>query len=341
MKTLNLIEVYIYEVTKRLPVKSRDDIALELRSTIEDMLPENYSEVDVKDALTKLGNPAVLAASYHDKPIYLIGPNLYDNYILTMKRVIPWAILISIFIHIFENIVFFSGKEAILSVAINTIGILIGNVINVLIQVFFWITIVFAVVERVGISNPDLPHNKKCKKWTPEDLKNAEIIPKKKAISKADVVFSFIWTAIWAIAYFNADHLVGIYRSMDGNGNGLQFVMPIFNQDTLLSYWPIVLIFIVLELALIVYKWNAAQWTMKLVIVNAIIHVLSVIAFIVIASNPHLLNDAIIPHTAELLETTSSTVANSLDWIWRLIVATFVVTTLFEIFDSYRKARIR
>ncbi|MFK9095220.1 HAAS signaling domain-containing protein [Bacillus salipaludis] len=339
MTALKLIEVYIFEVTKRLPVKSRDDIALELRSTIEDMLPENYTELDVKDALSKLGNPASLAASYRDTPKYLIGPNLYDIYILTMKRVIPWAILISIFIHTFVSIVSFEGKEAILSVAINTIGILIGNVINVLIQVFFWITIVFAVVERVGISNADLPHNKKCEKWTPEDLKNVEIIPKKKAISKADVVFSFIWTAIWAIAYFNADHLVGIYRSMDGNG--LQFVMPIFNQDTLLSYWPIVLIFIVLEIGLIVYKWNAAQWTMKLVIVNAIIHLLSVIAFIVIARNPHLLNDAIIPYTAELFETTSSTVANSLDWIWRIIVASFVVTTLIEIFDSYRKARIR
>ena len=43
MLKMNLIDIYIQEVTRRLPEKSRDDIALELRSTIEDMLPENYT----------------------------------------------------------------------------------------------------------------------------------------------------------------------------------------------------------------------------------------------------------------------------------------------------------
>ncbi|MFF2447982.1 hypothetical protein ACFVSW_12870 [Neobacillus sp. NPDC058068] len=336
---LNLIEVYVHEVTKRLPVKTRDDIALELRSTIEDMLPESYSEADVKEALSKLGNPAVLAASYRDTPMYLIGPDLYNIYILTMKRVIPWAILITICIHIFENIVFFSGKEAILSVAIKSVGIIIANVINVLIQVFFWFTIVFAFIERIGLSNSDLPHKKKRMIWTPEDLKYVEIIPKKKAISKGDIVFGFIWIAIGTVAYFYADHLVGVYRSIDGHG--LQFVMPFFNQDTLLSYWPIIVIFIVLEVGLIVYKWTVAKWTMKLVIMNAIIRLLSTITFIVIASNPNLLNNEIIPYMAELFETTSSAVAYSLEWIWKIFAASLILSNMIEIFQSYRNARIR
>ncbi|MFJ5716309.1 HAAS signaling domain-containing protein [Neobacillus sp. NPDC093127] len=335
---MNLIEVYVYEVTKRLPIKTRDDIALELKSTIEDMLPENYTEVDVKEALSKLGDPAVLAASYRDTPMYLIGPNQYDIYILTMKRVIPWAILITISIHTFESIVSFEGKEAILSAVINSFGNIIGNVINVLIQVFFWFTIVFAVFERVGLSNSDLQHKKKYDRWTAEDLKNVEIIPKKKAISKGDVIFGFIWIAIWAIAYFYADHLVGIYRSIDGNG--LQFVMPLFNHDTLLSYWPIMVILIVLEVSLIVYKGTAAKWTMKLVIMNAIIRLLSAITVIVIASNPNLLNEEIIPYMAQLFETTSSTVAYSSEWIWKIIAASFIVSIIIEIFQSYRKARV-
>ena len=61
MKTVKLIDLYIQEVTRRLPEKMREDIAMELRSTIEDMLPENYSEKDVKQVLEKLGNPATLA----------------------------------------------------------------------------------------------------------------------------------------------------------------------------------------------------------------------------------------------------------------------------------------
>ena len=43
---MKLIDVYIQEVTRRLPEKNREDIALELRSTIEDMLPDDYREED-------------------------------------------------------------------------------------------------------------------------------------------------------------------------------------------------------------------------------------------------------------------------------------------------------
>lgn len=41
---MKLIEIYIHEVTRRLPEQNREDIALELRSTIEDMLPDDYDE---------------------------------------------------------------------------------------------------------------------------------------------------------------------------------------------------------------------------------------------------------------------------------------------------------
>ena len=61
---MNLIEIYIQEVTRRLPEKNREDIALELRSTIEDMLPDDYTEEDVKVVLEKLGNPVTLASGY-------------------------------------------------------------------------------------------------------------------------------------------------------------------------------------------------------------------------------------------------------------------------------------
>ena len=106
-------------------------------------------------------------------------------------------------------------------------------------------------------------------KWTPEDLKHVIVIPKKKAISRGEVIFGFVWTAIWVVVYFNADHLAGVYRSIDGNG--LQMVMPAFNQSILMSYLPIVLPFAVLEIGLGLYKWKERQWTMKLVTMNAVI----------------------------------------------------------------------
>lgn len=48
---MSLIDMYVQEVAKRLPEKNREDITLELRSTIEDMLPDDYNEDDVKSVL--------------------------------------------------------------------------------------------------------------------------------------------------------------------------------------------------------------------------------------------------------------------------------------------------
>ncbi len=89
---MNLIDVYIHEVTRRLPEKSREDIALELRSTIEDMLPDDYTEKDVEEVLSKLGNPAVLASNYSEKPMHLIGPRYFDVYVTLLKMIIPIAV---------------------------------------------------------------------------------------------------------------------------------------------------------------------------------------------------------------------------------------------------------
>jgi len=336
---MNLIEAYLYEVTRRLPEKTRDDIAMELRSTIEDMLSEQPSEKEVKSALAQLGDPAVLAAQYSEKPMYLIGPKVYDIYIGTMKKIIPWAILITIIVNVFIGIFSFTGDESWLSLIIDGFSNTIVNIIMMLIYLFFWVTIVFVFIERVGLSKSDLPITKMGAPWTPEDLKLVNILPRKKIITKGEILFGLLWTAIWAIVYFNADHLVGIYDDL--GGDGLQFIMPILNQDILLSYWPLIILSIVLELGLAVFKWNSKIWTMKLVAANAIIHLYGITVFIIIASNTSLLNVDVIPYMADLLDFTVAQVQNFMKWIWLTIIASVIVTILIEIFDSYRKAKIR
>lgn len=69
---MSLIDMYVHEVAKRLPEQNREDITLELRSTIEDMLPDDYNEKDVKSILEKLGSPVSLANGYLDRPMHLI-----------------------------------------------------------------------------------------------------------------------------------------------------------------------------------------------------------------------------------------------------------------------------
>ena len=135
-------------------------------------------------------------------------------------------------------------------------------------------------------------------KWTPEDLKSVTYIPKEKEIPRGEVFFSLIWTAIWATVYFYANHLLGVYKN---EGNGLEFVTPALNQEVLMSYWPIIVIVIGLEIVLALFKLFEGQWTYKIAIFNTIYEVIATVVIIVIMFNPNLFQPEFSSFMADLI----------------------------------------
>jgi len=332
---MELIEVYIQEVTRRLPEKSREDIGLELRSTIEDMLPDDYGEEDVNSVLEKLGNPATLASEYRDQPMHLIGPRYFDAYVSLLKMIIPIVSVIALISMTAEYFINYNGEDAILDIVLHIMGEGIWGFIQVGIQVFFWLTLIFAIIERTDKGKYKQPLSTSFKEWTPKDLKNIPHIPKKKAIKKLEVFGYFMWIAIWVTLYFNADRLIGIYED---SGTGLEFVIPAFNQEILLSYWPLVLVVIVLEIGLALYKFIKSKWTMKMAIYNAILALISTTIFIVIFSNPNLLHQEFLIYLSDLFN------IKVLQLKGRLvggIIFIFVLSEAINIFDGCRKARVK
>lgn len=332
---MKLIEVYIQEVTRRLPEKNRGDIALELRSTIEDMLPDDYREEDVMSVLEKLGSPALLANGYRDQPMYLIGPRYFDVYISLLKMILPIAGVIALISMVASNVFHYSGNEAIINMVISIIVEGIGTLLDVGLQVFFWLTLVFAIIERTDKEKGSEPLTSNLKKWTPDDLRNITYIPKKRAISKLEIFGSLLWTAIWATLYFYANQLVAVYEN---KGEGLEFVTPVFNQEVLISYWPLVLISIGMEMILALYKFIKGQWTNKMAIFNTIYEVVATIILIVIFSNPNLLHQKFLPYMTDLFTITGVQLAN---WLVGGTIILFVVFAVINIVDGFRKARIR
>ncbi|MFD2444784.1 hypothetical protein ACFSO7_12490 [Bacillus sp. CGMCC 1.16607] len=329
---MNLIELYIQEVTRRLPEKNRADIALELRSTIEDMLPDEFSEEDVKVVLTKLGNPAILASGYRDRPMHLIGPCYYDVYINLLKMILPIATIISLISLIAENIVSYEG-EALLNVILHSFGEGIWRILSTGIQVFFWLTVVFAILERVNPTKNPLPLTFSLEEWKPEDLKTIPYIPKGKVIPKFEVFGGLFWTAIWATVYFNASKLLGVYEK---GKEGLVFVTPTFNHEVLLSYWPLVVLCIGLEVTLAISKGITGQWTKKVAVINGIFHFVSSIVFIIIFSNPNLINDSFIIYINELFNINY----NWSNQAYLAIVLIFVLFAVIDMYQGYKKSKI-
>ncbi|MFL0403337.1 HAAS signaling domain-containing protein [Bacillus nitratireducens] len=332
---MSLIDMYVEEVAKRLPEKNREDITLELRSTIEDMLPDEYNEEDVKSVLGKLGSPVSLANGYLDRPMHLIGPRYFDVYTTLLKMIIPIAAVIALISMVAENFIGYTGDQAVLNVILQLIGKGIGEIIEVGLHVFFWLTLVFAVIERTDKEKDPQPLTTSLKKWTPDDLKNISYIPKKKAISKFEVFGGLMWTAIWATLYFYANHLVGIYH---GTESGLKFVAPTFNQDVLLQYWPIVVIMIVFEIGISLYKLVQGQWTKKLAIWNGILQIGGTIVFIVIVVNPHLFNEGFITYVANVFTTSPEEFKK---WLIGGGIIISIISAVLNAIDGFRKSRIR
>lgn len=329
---MELIELYIQEVTRRLPEKYRADIALELQSTIADMLPEDYTEQDVKEVLLKLGDPVTLASGYRDRPMHLIGPRYYDVYISLLKMILPIAAVISLIALVGDN-PFRDTGNTVMEAILKIIGKGISGIISTGIQVFFWLTLSFAILERLDTSKDQSPVTKDLKPWTPENLKDIPNISKKKAVTMVEVFASLLGLSVFAALYFNAANLLGVYEKRNGS---LIFMTPSFNQDVLNSYWLLVSCVIIIGVLLAIYKLFLGRWTLKLAFFHAIYQLLYTLAFIIIISNPDLLNPEFLAYQRTLF---------SIDeWKSSIYWGLILISIIFAAYDTYqgfRKAKIR
>lgn len=333
---MKLIELYIKEVLRRLPEKKRKQVELDLRSTIGKMLPEGYSEQDAKGVLSDLGHPAIMASRYAERPMHLIGPRYYDLYLELLKLILPIAVTVSAIIILIVTIASGAGEEPIFSIIGNLVEGIISGVINTVIQAVFWLTLVLAIVERTEHSKSQRPLALNFEEWTPDDLKELPERPhisKEKKIPRSQIFGSLIWTAIWTTVYFNADKLLGIYR--EGQRGGLEFTTPVFNQGVLVSYWPLIILVVVLEITLAIYQWRAVQWTNKLALFNTFVQLTSVLVFVLVFTNSNLINQAFRQSVEDLFGSLSA-----LNWLIVSIVVVVIISSAVDVIQGIRKARI-
>ena len=146
-----LIERYVYAVTKRLGRKQRQDVARELRGLIEDMLLERCGEVlptekDVRVVLTELGTPQELYEKYdEDADKCLIGQPYYGTYKFVMKVVLAavavGATVARLILQLLEPQVWYMA-----------FGEWMNLVWNGSFSAFSVVTLVFAFLQRKGVS---------------------------------------------------------------------------------------------------------------------------------------------------------------------------------------------
>ncbi|MDL5485704.1 hypothetical protein [Microbacterium wangruii] len=139
---------YIAAATRPLPARERADHAAELRASIRDQIDGRLGQGQDADAaeiavLTDLGDPAVLAADYADRPLHLLGPRWYPTW-RRMLRIVLWSALP------------FVAFAVALAMALEDrpfwgiVGPTIGVTLAVGAGIFTGMTLVYAALERAG-----------------------------------------------------------------------------------------------------------------------------------------------------------------------------------------------
>lgn len=330
---MNLIDRYVYAVTEYLPEDIREDVGKELRTNIEDMLPEHATEKDIYQVLEELGSPWKLANEYNPRKRYLIGPGYYDKYLSTLKTVIGICILVFTGIALLTWALDPQSSGAQPENISKTIIDLISAVFQGALQGAFWVTIVFIILERCGVEAGNIPYFNK--KWTPGDL---PVVPVSKSsrISRGETVVSMFFTILFTVLVYFRPQLVAIYTKDDA---GTVNATPLFDTERLQSYIFIILLMAIIQLGLYVWKYLAGSWNKPLAIGNAIYNIASCILLIVVLNDNSLFNQDFISAIAKLIETSFATVSAWLDKITKIIGVVVVIICTIDSISAFIKCR--
>ncbi len=300
----DLIERYIYAVTKKLPLKIRQDVSIELNSLIYDMLDERCgdispSEKDIRVVLTELGTPSELAEQYNpDKDKCLIGSPYYSQYVFVLKIVLICA-----------------AGGMLLAKLMNCI--LDGNmhpvyaVFDIIFSIVFSVIIAFAIVTFIFA----VLYHKKINVLN-ESLDSLPPIPSNNTkISKAECIFGIVFSVIFTVIFIAVPQIVG-YVNVDN-----QFI-SFLNIEAIHNSWYLILIFAATGIIKEIIKLIEGTYTLKAVFAVVADDIISIITAIVWLLNFKIVNPEF---TNQILLLSGSNNPDS----------TAIITKLFENFNYF------
>ncbi len=295
-KANELVDKYLYDVVRRLPKKQQEDIKQELRTLIEDMieerediLEESYDE-KISFVLNKLGDPAELAKSYRGGQDSLISGEYYDSYCYILKIVLICTLAGLIISYIVSAIVRVVDSEMAIAGAFGDM-INIAMIPMVLVQVFGFITLAYAIMERKQIKVNEI-----AAQWTLEKL--PEIPTKKELVSKTESMVGIVFGALLIIWFVFAPQLMGAWIQ---RGDSITST-PIFNLSIWGKVLPLFIICIMCGMVDNFVKFIIGRYTYTLMTVTIISDVLSFVLSFVIFKYFPIWNPNFIPEIQNALD---------------------------------------
>lgn len=241
-----LTQRYIEATARALPESRRDELRRELDATIADMVE---ARVDIGEdpvaaeraVLTELGDPSVFAARYADRPLHLIGPAYFPTYRRVLTLLVLWvpATVAAVVLGVELMAQEVSPGRAV--------GQSASVLYQVAIQVVFWVTVVFVVLERSGVATG-------ARGWTVDDLPDR---PARRSVSLSDLAFGLAGYGVAAVFLLGQNYRSGIADGGDDN-------VPMLNSDLWVTAWPLLLALVAVGAVTLILAYRRGRWNLPL-----------------------------------------------------------------------------
>jgi hypothetical protein len=298
---MELIDRYIYEVTRHLPAAQRSDIEKELRSLIDDMLNQqggaaaNAGAADaaaafaagsgaaapstaaVEAVLLELGDPRRLADNYRDKQRYVIGPLFYDTY---------WLVVRIVMIAVAFGLTLAMGIEfatAPVTGVWQAFGNWLNAVYSAILGAFAWVTLIFFLNERYN-DQAQAGMARRAEQWHPRQL---QPVPGKASLLKrSEPIAAIIFTVLFMIILNSNPDIIGIYFQEGGRMTAI----PVLNPAVIRAYLPWINGLFGLSILMECIRLILGRWTIGLTIGYAASKVPPLVFSVWMLSDPALIN---------------------------------------------------
>jgi hypothetical protein len=259
-----LTERYISAVTKTLNQTAQDDVRAELEASIDDAVEARTDQGEERaDAertvLTELGDPAILAAGFADRPLHLIGPKYFLTWWRLLKLLL-WIVPVTAAVAVALGLIISNAPVG------EIIGQTIAVVLSVIVHLCFWTTLVFVILERTGAETGV--------KWSVDSLPE----PQESGAGRGDLIASLVFLGLLAAALL-WDRFVGFVVFATGDLDvfeglgGQAATMSLLNPDLWPWWLGATLVLIGFEAALAIAVYAGRGWRPGLAVLNTVLAV--------------------------------------------------------------------
>jgi hypothetical protein len=308
---------YVAAVLKGIPADQRAIVQAELQRSIDTSVSERIAQGEdpgtaERMVLRELGDPMRVSATYSGRSLSLIGPTFYPEYFRLLK------LLVSIVVPIVTVVVGITtalSGESLWSVVLAAVGS--GFMVGI--QIAFWVTLVFAVIDRRTTNNSAV-----TSEWDLDDLPEVTV----NRIGIGDTLTSItglsllILFLLWQPTY---------QESFDPGGPSI----PILNPELSTLWIPVLIVILLASITLELVKYRTGRWTIPLAAANSVLSLSFAFSAIFIISSDQLLN----PEFTTAIS--AGAFGTYVDLVPTVIAWVIAVVTIFDVTEGWWKALSR